>query len=132
MDEPRELRHLTVKNHLIDTIDTLPPGHPIPTERDLAVSCQTSRTTVRKAVSELVAEGRLRRRQGAGTFVAEPKITWPLMVAGFTEQASADGLSVRTTLVSSQQIPATPELADRLGVRRGARVLALELLRSVN
>jgi GntR family transcriptional regulator len=121
-----------VKNHLIDTIDTMPAGYPIPAERDLAASCRTSRTTVRKAVSELVAEGRLTRRHGSGTFVAEPKITWPLMVAGFTEQASADGLSVQTTLVSSEQIPATPELAERLGVRPGARVLALELLRSVN
>lgn len=130
--QPRELRHLMVKNHLIDTIDTLPPGYPIPPERDLAASCRTSRTTVRKAVSELVAEGRLTRRHGAGTFVAEPKITWPLMVSGFTEQAANDGLRVRTTLVSSELIPATPELADRLGLRRGGRVLALELLRSVN
>jgi GntR family transcriptional regulator len=130
--EVREPRYLKVKDHLVEAIDKLSPGVSIPAERDLAVECRTSRTTVRKAVTELVAEGRLVRRQGSGTFVAEPKLTWPLMVSGFTEQAATNGLSVQTKLVSTERIPATPELADRLGIRRGGQVLALELLRSVN
>lgn len=132
MLELREPRYLKVKDHLVETIDKLSPGVSIPPERDLAVSCQTSRTTVRKAVTELVAEGRLVRRHGAGTFVAEPKMTWPLMVSGFTEQATSDGHRVQTTLLSTERTPATPELATRLGVRRGSQVLALELLRTVN
>ena len=55
------------------------------------------------------------------------------MVSGFTEQASADGLQRRGPPWSPAScIPATPELADRLGSGPGGRVLALELLRSVN
>ena len=128
----REPRYLQVKDHIVERIDRLSPGVSIPPERDLAAACRTSRTTVRKALTELVAEGRLVRRQGAGTFVAEPKIAWPLMVSGFGEQAAAEGLHARTTFLTSERNPATAELAERLGIRQGAQVLTIELLREVN
>jgi GntR family transcriptional regulator len=128
----REPRYLKVKDHIVEAIAQLRPGVSIPPERDLAVVCRTSRTTVRKAVTELVAEGRLVRRQGSGTYVAEPKLAWPLMVSGFTEQAEADGLSARTAYLSGERLPATGELAERLGIGLGEPVLSMELLRSVN
>lgn len=128
----REPRYLRVKDHIVARIEQLRPGVSIPPERDLAVACATSRTTVRKALTELVAEGRLVRRQGSGTYVAEPKLAWPLMVSGFSEQAAADGLQARTEFLASERCPATPELAERLGIRTGSQVLAMELLRSVN
>jgi GntR family transcriptional regulator len=128
----REPRYLKVKDHIVETIGQLRPGVSIPPERDLALACRTSRTTVRKAVTELVAEGRLVRRQGSGTYVAEPKLAWPLMISGFTEQAEADGLRVRTAFLAAAREPATLELAERLGIRPGAQALSMELLRSVN
>ena len=54
----REPKYYTVKRHLLDTIGTLPPGSPVPTERVLSAELGTSRTTVRQALLELVAEGR--------------------------------------------------------------------------
>jgi GntR family transcriptional regulator len=44
----------------------------VPTERLLMAQLGTTRTTVRQALAELVGEGRLVRRQGSGTYVAEP------------------------------------------------------------
>lgn len=128
----REPRYLKVKDHIVERIAQLRPGVSIPPERDLAVACRTSRTTVRKAVTELVAEGRLVRRQGSGTYVAEPKLAWPLMVSGFTEQAEFEGLQARTTFLASERFAAGAELAERLGIRPGGQVLSIELLRSVN
>lgn len=128
----REPRYVKVKGHIVERIAQLRPGVPIPPERDLAVACRTSRTTVRKALTELVAEGRLVRRHGSGTYVAEPKLAWPLMVSGFTEHAESEGLQARTAFLSAERIRATPELAERLGIRRGAHVLSMELLRFVN
>lgn len=128
----REPRYLKVKDHIVERIAQLRPGVSIPPERDLAVACRTSRTTVRKAVTELVAEGRLVRRQGSGTYVAEPKLAWPLMVSGFTEQAESEGLQARTALLAAEIAPASDELAERLGIEPGAEVLSMELLRSVN
>lgn len=128
----REPRYLKVKEHIVEQMTLLPAGESIPAERDLAVMCHTSRTTVRKAVTELVAEGRLVRRQGSGTYVAEPKLAWPLMVSGFSEYAASEGLQARTALLRAERVPAGPELAARLGIRPHARVLLMELLRFVN
>ena len=46
-------------------------GQKIPSERDLAVRYQVSRTTVRQAIAELTKEGFLETLPGSGTFVSE-------------------------------------------------------------
>jgi GntR family transcriptional regulator len=46
------------------------PGQAIPSEQELAQRYGVSQGTVRKAVDELAADGRVLRRQGKGTFVA--------------------------------------------------------------
>ncbi|MFF1920611.1 GntR family transcriptional regulator [Streptomyces sp. NPDC058221] len=45
------------------------PGTQLPVERELADTLAVSVNTVRRAVGELVTEGIVQRRQGAGTFV---------------------------------------------------------------
>lgn len=47
------------------------PGSKLPNENELSVSLQVSRTTLREAISFLVAQGVLEIRRGKGTFVAE-------------------------------------------------------------
>jgi GntR family transcriptional regulator len=124
-----EPKYYIVKRHLLGLIDAQDPGTAIPTERDLAAELETSRTTVRQAVVELVAEGRLLRRQGSGTYVAEAKITWPLDLASFTEQAAANGLTASSTLLDTQRIKATDEVAERLALAPGSWVYRLDRLR---
>lgn len=51
---------------------TWPPGSKLPTERALAAETGLSVTTVRRAYEDLVALGLVERRQGAGTFAAQP------------------------------------------------------------
>ncbi|MGW3439464.1 GntR family transcriptional regulator [Streptomyces bacillaris] len=46
------------------------PGAQLPVERELADTLAVSINTLRRAVSELVDEGIVQRRQGAGTFVS--------------------------------------------------------------
>ncbi|MSU66159.1 MAG: GntR family transcriptional regulator [Opitutus sp.] len=48
------------------------PGEPIPTEAELAEAHSVSIGTVRKAIDSMVADGRLERFQGKGTFVRRP------------------------------------------------------------
>jgi GntR family transcriptional regulator len=125
----REPKYYTVKRHLLGKIEPLTPGRPVPTERELSAELGTSRTTVRQALLELVAEGRLVRRQGSGTYVAEPKVTWPLHLNSFTEQAAANGFTASTELLAADRIRAGDELAARVGVEVGASVLRIERLR---
>lgn len=53
-------------------------GEMIPSEQELQQMYDLSRTTVRLALGELVADGRLTRQRGRGTFVATPKLSHDL------------------------------------------------------
>ena len=46
------------------------PGSKLPNENDLSLALEVSRTTLREAISFLVAQGVLEIRRGKGTFVA--------------------------------------------------------------
>lgn len=127
----REPKYYVVKRHLLGLIETLEAGTALPTERDLAKLLKTSRTTVRQALTELVSEGRLERRQGSGTYVTEPKLAWPLQMSSFTEQAAASGLIVETSLIGAEGIPASAQIAEALAVEEGALVHRIERLRIV-
>src|SRR5215471_6050474 len=111
-----------------DRIEPREPGALVPTERELTVQLETSRTTVRQALAELVGEGRLVRRQGSGTYVAEPKVSWPLRMTSFTEQAQASGRAASTELIDARRDRASDEIAERLGLRPGAPVHSIERL----
>jgi len=129
---PREPKYYGVKRHLLDIIAALAPGSPVPTERLLMTQLGTSRSTVRQALAELVGEGRLVRRQGSGTYVAEPKVSWPLRMTSFTEQANATGRTASTELLDARRTGADDETATRLGLRSGAAVHRIERLRLVD
>jgi GntR family transcriptional regulator len=125
----RTPKYYSVKLHLLEFIESLEEGAVVPTERDLAADLGTSRTTVRQALVELVSEGRLVRRQGSGTYVADAKITWPLQLTSFTEQAAANGQVASSQLLGVQRTRATQELADQLGLRLGDAVHQIDRLR---
>lgn len=127
--ETSEPKYYAVKRHLLEFIGLLDPGAAVPTERELATQMQTSRTTVRQALSELVVEGRLVRRQGSGTYVAEPKITWPLYLGSFTEQVEASGFKPSSELLSASRVAASIELATKLALAPRAPVYKIERLR---
>jgi GntR family transcriptional regulator len=131
-EPPREPKYYQVKRHLLELIGELAPGAAVPTERDLTAELATSRTTVRRALAELVGEGRLVRRQGSGTFVAEPKIVWPLQMSSFTNQANAYGYATSTRLLEAARDRADVEIADRLAVKPGAPTYRIERLRLVD
>jgi DNA-binding GntR family transcriptional regulator len=116
-----EPKYYAVKRHLLDFIGSLEPGAAVPTERDLALQMQTSRTTVRQALGELVIEGRLVRRQGSGTYVAEPKVSWPLYLASFTEQSGRAASRHRQRFWARRGLPPAPSLPSACTSAHGPR-----------
>ncbi|GHF73855.1 GntR family transcriptional regulator [Amycolatopsis bartoniae] len=125
----REPKYWALKQHLLDLLDSLPPGSPIPTERALATDFGVSRTTVRQALADLTAEGRLHRVQGKGTFAAEPKLAQRLQLSSYTEDMRAQGREPSSKLIEIEELPSEPEMSKLLGIRSGAKILRMRRLR---
>ena len=106
------------------------PGDMVPSERELSEQYHISRMTARQALSELATEGLLRREQGRGTFVAEPKIEHGLTrLTGFTEDMKARGLLPGAKVVRLEVIR-PPLLAMRaLQITPDETIVLLERLR---
>jgi GntR family transcriptional regulator len=125
----REPKYWALKQHLLDLLDALPPGSPIPTERALAGEFTVSRTTVRQALADLTAEGRLHRVQGKGTFAAEPKLAQRLQLSSYTEDMRKQGLKPSSKLLEVEELAVEGELSKLLAIRAGAKILRLRRLR---
>ncbi|EHR52998.1 transcriptional regulator [Saccharomonospora marina XMU15] len=125
----REPKYWSLKQHLLDLLESMPAGSPIPTERSLAGDFHVSRTTVRQALADLTAEGRLHRVQGKGTFAAEPKMAQRLQLSSYTEDMRAQGREPSSQLLEIEEIVAEGDLPKLLGIRTGAKVLKLRRLR---
>ncbi|MGX7826811.1 GntR family transcriptional regulator [Actinokineospora sp. 24-640] len=119
-------RYYPVKIDLLALIDSLGVGAVLPPERELAERSGVSRMTVRQAVGELVLEGRLQRRPGAGTYVAPPKLVQPLALVSYTEDLRNRGFEPGRSPVTVEHLPASVDIAGELGVRPGAMVVHLE------
>ncbi|WP_042171302.1 GntR family transcriptional regulator [Streptomyces sp. NBRC 110035] len=122
-------KYYRIKQRLLGMTEARPPGSPMPAERFLALEFRTSRTTVRKALQELVSEGRLVRIQGKGTFVAHPRIYRTLQLTSYTEDMRNQGLTPASRVLDIDCTAAGEELAALLEVEPGEKVLRLERLR---
>ena len=108
----------------------LPSGSQLPTEDDLTERFGVSRTTVRKAVENLVARGLLEIRRGKGTFVTEPKIRQELTeLSGFVEDMVALGRNPTAKLLDKRLVPASDTVARHLDLPLGAQVYRIERVR---
>jgi len=109
------------------------PGDQVPTEDELCELFQVSRTTVRYALGTLVSEGLIFRKQGQGTYVAEPTLEeGSAHLLGFTEEMLQKGISPGSEVLSAENIPATEKVAERLNIQAGEPVIMIKRLRFAN
>ena len=123
-------KYYQVKSQILMLIAGLDPGTPVPTERELAERFDTSRTTVRQAIAELVVEGRLERTQGRGTFVAEPKLMQVRQLTSFSQDLQEEGWRPGNVVLSIDERPADAVVARHLGIAQGATYHRVERLRT--
>ncbi|WP_293762198.1 GntR family transcriptional regulator [uncultured Aquitalea sp.] len=100
----------------------------LPSEWDLAAELSVSQGTVRKALTELVAEGLLYRQQGRGTFVSAIVSDWgfgQLRTPGLFDE-SPDRLACEFLGVS--RVNASDDMSSALRLRRLAPMFRIRQL----
>lgn len=106
------------------------PGDRIPTENELCEKYQVSKTTVRQALNALAIEGKLCRKQGRGTYVAESKIEHgPIELTSFTEEMGRRGMTASSKVLELDQVPAVTKIARKLELPEGELVSKIKRLR---
>jgi GntR family transcriptional regulator len=124
MTKQRETRE-----RVLELIEALGVGDSIPSERQLGVDLGVSRLTVRAALDELVREGYLVRRRGAGTFVAEPKVAKGIDINSFSDDMRARGMTPASRTLELRTVPAGARLGRILHVSPAEPVVSVKRLR---
>ena len=124
-----------VKDQLIRRLvdGTWQPGMNIPSEQELARQLSVSQGTVRKALDSMTSENLLVRRQGRGTFVAEPEDA-RILFQFF--RITADGADDRGSFPDSKLLSCNAEKADAdqteaLSLAEGADIWHIERVRTL-
>jgi GntR family transcriptional regulator len=94
-----------------------PPGGLLPSERRLVDEFGVSLITIRRAMDELVLDGLVERRQGVGSFVRERGRDVVVGMSSFTTDVLTGRLRIVRTLLEDAQVPAPPDIAQRLAVQ---------------
>jgi GntR family transcriptional regulator len=124
MTKQRETRE-----RVLGLIEDLRTGDAIPSERQLGVDLGVSRLTVRAALDDLVREGYLIRRRGAGTFVNEPKVAKGLTISSFSDDMRERGMSPGSRTIDLSIVAAGARLGRILHVSPSEPVIAVKRLR---
>lgn len=118
-----------LRARLRDAVADRSPGSRLPSERELAAEWGVARMTLRSAIDELVAEGVLERRHGAGTFVAHRPVLRVLGLTSFTQDMLARGLVPSSRLLDFRTIEADGPTAQGLQVPEGSSIFTISRVR---
>jgi GntR family transcriptional regulator len=127
-------KYYQLKEALRGLITALQPDQLIPSESELCDTYQISRTTVRKALNDLIHEGLLYTVQGKGTFVSNRKLRsfWAQTTRGFAEEMAQRGYKITTQVLSFTTMPATDTVASALEIQPAEPVCEIVRLRSLD
>lgn len=109
------------------------PGALLPTEPELEKMFSVSRTTVRKAVSLLVADGFLKVKQGRGTEVVDLTAIQRLnKITSITETLAQKGYKVTTQGMCIERVKAAQDVAAALRIAVGDEVFKVQRVQYTN
>ncbi|MDE3067520.1 MAG: GntR family transcriptional regulator [Verrucomicrobiota bacterium] len=105
----------------------------LPDEVSLSRMLGVSRNTLRAALLRLVGEGRLERKAGVGTRVAEPKLASGVGAwHSFTREMEGKGVRVETYSLQARWRTASSPVAQALKIPCRTKVLCLDRVRGWN
>jgi GntR family transcriptional regulator len=129
---PKYFQLASILRQQIDNGDWQPRS-PIPSERQLEVLYNVSRTTIREAIDSLIRQGYLYREHGRGTFVSPPKLQKGLMeLTSFSEDLLKRGIHPGQVIRDISTVIPPASILQRLELAAGTPMLRLERIRLGN
>ncbi|WP_305037422.1 GntR family transcriptional regulator [Cohnella mopanensis] len=130
-----ESLYLQVKQELLKNIQnqTWRTDSLIPTEQELMDMFNVSRTTIRQAITMLVQDGLLEKRQGKGTIVLPMKLVSNLgRLRGFAEEVMERGMVPHSRLIRAEILSTLSHEKSMLQLGDKESVLLIERIRFAN
>jgi len=127
-------RYVQLRQRLSDGVSKgiLPPGSPLPPEREIASITDFSRVTVRKAIQSLAEDGTIVQRQGSGSFISskpeqiEQKLS---RLTSFSEDMARRGLTSTSRWLERGLFMPSPDEMTSLGLAAEESVARIVRLR---
>ncbi|MDE0589164.1 GntR family transcriptional regulator [Halocynthiibacter sp. C4] len=128
-------RYQQLQRHISELIQSgkISADERLPPEREMAEIACVSRVTIRKAVAQLVADGLVEQRQGAGSYVRKEskKLKQSLStLISFTENMSARGKTSSSEILAAGLFTPNPDEMVTLGLSGTDKVARVRRLRS--
>ena len=127
--------YLDVRDIIAQRIETgdLPHAARLPSERQMQTGTGAARGTVRAALFQLEAEGRIYRKNRSGWYVAPPPIVYdPTRWESFISYVSAQGREPRTETLETRTCAANLVLSEVFGVAEGALLFEIRRRRYID
>ncbi len=113
--------------------NNLLPNTKLPSEREFCSMWDCNRTTLKKAIDQLINHGKLYKKKGSGTFLSEPKLEKNLQsLNSFHEFIDENSLNLSTKLLSLKLLNDNTLAYENLKESSNNNLCELIRLRSVD
>jgi phosphonate utilization transcriptional regulator PhnR len=126
------VQYVKIKDAIVEQIEAgmLAPKQKLPAERKLAESFDTTRVTLREALSLLEAEGKIYREDRRGWFISPPPLCYdPTQTLNFTNMALAQHRQPKTDLLSAKAVMANKQASKLLQLAPFSDVYRIDRVR---
>lgn len=126
------MQYVKIRDQIIEQIDAgiLSPRQKLPSERHLALSFETTRVTLREALSLLEAQGRIYREDRRGWFISPIPLRYdPATRLSFSQMALSQQRVPRSKLLNAKSMLADHQTLRLLSLNPFSHVYCIERVR---
>ncbi|WP_334020502.1 UTRA domain-containing protein [Alteromonas sp. S015] len=127
------LLYQEIRQYLFALIAEHPELKKLPSERELLEKFQSTRITVREALTRLEAEGVIYRQNRKGWFICPPRLKWdPVKKVNFYQLAQEQYFIPLTKLVSFETLATNKELEQAFSLKTSGELHKIYRVRSLD